>query len=217
MPTFPELPYLENQKHFRATSGCALWFGVIAGVLGLPWFLSGGFVLTAISVGLLAYHFVTRPPGPESVDRSTRLLVAFATGEAKRKLLVEGVDEEIPAIEVWGYTRVAFEGSGPVQVRATEGTFRTSVLSLFVARFGREQMHIYTFAASLTTEGAFNEKTVEFFYRDVVSLATETGPQGTTLTLSTTNGEKYVCPVKDAGHLDSEVATARELIRAKRS
>jgi hypothetical protein len=187
-------------------------FIALFGVLTIGYF---GWVSLIIGGALVAGHYLGRAGGPTSVDESVTQIVAFAREAANIKLGISASQQEIPPIDVFGFLSPPVEGM-TVQVKASGDGVRTSAVRVFIAYFGRDQMHIYTLTASLTEEGKFAEKTVEFFYSDVVSLSTETSPKATNLILSTMDGQKYESPVNDLANIDSEVNVARDLIRSKR-
>jgi hypothetical protein len=213
---YPKIPQAENEKYFKTRMGCLWVFGVGVAMVGLPFLADGGWIMLLVGLGLVVAHFAHTPSGPESVDASRKMITDFAREAAGVKLGLDVGSQQLPPIVVSGFSRAKTGQAGPVHAKASEQGLRTSVVSAFVAFFGPSQVHIYTLDASLTEPGARVEKTVEFFYSDVVSLATETDSSGTRLTLTVSDGSKYECPAKEASDLDSEVRAARELIRAKR-
>lgn len=184
--------------------------GAVLAISGLIFIAHGGVVALAIGLALGYLHFHFLPAGPESVDSSVVQIRDYARDAARRKLGLTAADQAIPPIEVSGFNPKAAPS------KASKDGVRTAYFQVLIAQFGADQVHIYTLSASLIEEKQFTEKTVEFFYSDVVSLSTETTPSGTTLTLSTSDGSKYECPVADSEGLDSEVNIARDLIRTKR-
>jgi hypothetical protein len=210
------IEYEMNKRYFRGP-GCALFLAVGLGVLGIVT-LGGSWQTALVFLGLAAVaavvHFTMRSKNPNSVDASLAAVTQQVRDTAASRIGV--FPHAAPPLEVIGFTRTKTTPGPLVQVKEEGGRARTNWVGGFVAYFSEQQVHIFTTETCITAP-AQAEKTVEFFYEDVVSLATESDHRGSRLSLTVQDGSRYDAPITDVASIDRELAAARELIRRRRA
>lgn len=210
------IEYELNKRYFRGP-GCALFVAIGLGVLGIitvgaSWQTALVFVGLAAIAGVV--HFKMRSRNPRSVDASLVSVTQHVRDTAASRIGV--VPHAAPPLEVIGFIQTRSTAGPIVQVKEEAGRTRTNWVGGFVAYFSEQQVHIFT-TETCITDPAYAEKTVEFFYEDVVSLSTESDKRGSRLSLTVQDGSRYDAPISDVTAIDSELAAARELIRRRRS
>ncbi|WP_182047592.1 hypothetical protein [Curtobacterium sp. ME26] len=210
------IEYELNKRYFRGP-GCALFLAIGLGLLGIitlggSWQTALVFIGLAVIAGVV--HFKMRSSNPRSVDASLAAVTQHVRDTAASRIGV--FPHAAPPLEVIGFIRTRSTAGPIVQVKEEGGRTRTNWVGGFVAYFSEQQVHIFT-TETCITDRAQAEKTVEFFYADVVSLSTESDQRGSRLSLTVQDGSRYDAPIKDVAAIDSELAAARELIRRRRT
>lgn len=178
-----------------------------------------------------------RKPTDAEIDEQA---AAFLAGIRPRALMKLGVEEEEVAlatpIEFWGYSfdnvlsddanREAFN------IRGKDAKWRSSEISVGGFYFSEDVVHHYYKIASLVSD-ATREGTEEYFYKDIVSVKTEsgdrayknpkTGKEDQTqrvryegFTLRNTGGESTCCWVNDIETAEAAVTAFRSLLKQKK-
>jgi hypothetical protein len=202
----PSINYQATSRYFRGP-GCAIVLAVILAFIGV-FTLSSSWVAALLLIGLAAIigvvHFKMRSNDPTSVDAALETVTSQVRTTARARFGV--FPHQAPPLEVVGFVRTRATAGPIVELKEQDGRIRTNWVGGFVAYFSEKQVHIFT-----------TEKTVEFFYEDVVSLSTESDKNGTRLSLTVKDGSRYDAPITDEAAVDRELAAARELIRRRRS
>lgn len=210
------IEYELNKRYFRGP-GCALFLAIGLGLIGIIT-LGGSWQAAVVMIGLGAIaavvHVMMRSSNPRSVDAALQAVTEHVRETAASRIGV--LPHAAPPLEVIGFSRTRNTTGPLVQLKEGGGRTRTNWISGFVAYFSEQQVHIFTTETCITAP-ARAEKTVEFFYEDVVSLSTESDQHGSRLSLTVQDGSKYDAPITDIAAIDSELAAARELIRRRRS
>lgn len=167
--------YERNKKYFKKTS---VKPGLVMIVLGLLLFgLPGAgkliaFLLVAAGAAWLYFQFSGLPTDGD-VDNDALEVVRGLQQQALTKL---GLDaDEVTLLEPLIVSGPFFKtiGSG-VQIRmGKDQQFRASNYEGVVIFFSEHQLHSYKFQFSLTQQNERREQTDEYFYRDVVSVSTQ--------------------------------------------
>jgi hypothetical protein len=212
----PTIDFEANMRYFRGP-GCAIVLAILLAITGLFTFSSSwptALVVLALAAAAGGIHIRMRSNDPAAVDASLEVLAdrARATAEAR----VGMFPHEAAPLEVVGFVRTRTAAGPLVQVKEQSGQIRTNWVGGFVAYFSEKQVHIFTIETCITAP-AQSERTVEFFYEDVVSLSTESDQHGTRLSLTVKDGSRYDAPIRDVTAVDTELAAARELIRRHRA
>lgn len=135
-----------------------------------------------------------RSSNSRSVDASLE-----AVAQHVRKTAAARIDvfpHAAPPLEVIGFSRIKNTAGPLVQLKEEGERTRTNWVGGFVAYFSEQQVHIFTTETCITAP-AQAEKTVEFLYEDVVSLATESDQRGSRLSLTVRDGSRYDAPISD--------------------
>ncbi|PPF19673.1 hypothetical protein [Rathayibacter rathayi] len=210
------IDYELNKRYFRGP-GCALFLAIGLGLIGI-FTLSGSWQTAIVLIGLAAIaavvHFKMRSSNPRSVDASLEAVTQQVRKTAASR--IGAFPHAAPPLEVIGFSRIKNTAGPLVQLKEEGGRTRTNWVGGFVAYFSEQQVHIFTTETCITAP-AQAEKTVEFFYEDVVSLSAESDQRGSRLSLTVQDGSRYDAPISDVATIDSELAAARELIRRGRS
>lgn len=212
----PSISYELNKRYFRGV-GCALFAAIGFALVGVI-MLGGSWQAALVFLGFAAIaavtHFLSRSKNPESVDAALASVSQHVRATAASRVGV--LPNAAPPLEAIGFAQTKATDGPLVQAKEEGGIVRTNWVGGFIAYFSDRQMHIFT-TETCITDPAKSEKTVEFFYEDVVSLATESDQRGSRLVLTVQDGSRYLAPISDVTAIDRELAAARELIRSRRS
>lgn len=225
--------YDRNKKYFKQSSPKA---GIILILVGLVLTL----ILSqsaAILIGLLViaggiallYFQIAGKPSDEEVDADALSAIADVQKRALAKL---GLDsDEVALIEpvvVHGYyyKKIA---SGVLVKLGKDRVFRSSNYEGVVLFFSEHQLHAYKFQFSLVSPQESREQTDEYFYKDVVSVATQSETFAINdvkghsqqvnfeeFKLTTTGGTSITSSIRDEGSVSRVISGARSLIREKK-
>ncbi|TCK64605.1 hypothetical protein [Curtobacterium sp. PhB136] len=212
----PSIDFEANKRYFRGP-GCAIVLAVLLALIGV-FTLSSSWAAALVLIGSAAIagvvHFKLRSNDPSSVDASLESVASKARATAEARFGV--LQHHAAPLEVVGFTRTRTTTGPLVQLKEQGGRMRTNWVGGFIAHFSAKQVHIFTTETCITTPMQ-TEKTVEFFYEDVVSLSTESDQHGTRLSLTVKDGSRYDAPIADEAAVDRELAAARDLIRQRRA
>ena len=213
------------EKYFKPVS---LRPGIILAVIGLIFAAalpSGGKVfgilLLLAGVALIYFQFAGRPTDDE-IQAEIDKLGAAAKATALTKL---GLDpDEVKLIDPVTIEGPRF-GGGSMYRKGKDGVVRTSVNEVMVLFFSEHEVHSYTAVKDLRKPTYSSEATDEYFYRDVVSVATQTDSARTPLgevtvekfKLTTSGGTSILCSAYDGGGLGRSINGMRSLIKQKKN
>lgn len=189
------------KRYFKPFPKWALWMIII----GLPCLLIYGVGLVLIGIGIWGLVDWTRRPSDAEMDawleddlRALHPRALSKTGTDPSDLVADPVMVTGPRL--WNIANAyrAFR-------KGKDNILRFTPVSVTIINFTAHQLIVYECVLDLTTGNALNENTDEYFYRDVVAVATKTKSvsvqmqDGTTLQLDaaemfqlTTSGGTYV-------------------------
>lgn len=218
------MDYSKNAKYFKPVSPKA---GIIVCVLGVIVLAAGsaavGFIALLAGAGLLYLQFAGRPSDAE-LDSAAAKQLADVKARALRKL---GLDED----EVKEIAPIMFDGYNYDHAKikqGKDGKYRSNKYQAVVFFFSANEVHCYTYDFSLT-ENSQRESTDVYFYKDLVSVSTQT--EGTSYSvgngkssefdyeyfkLTTTGGTSISCNVRNADDAQRSINGMRSLIVAKK-
>src|SRR3989442_14852515 len=157
------------KKYFKKFPKWAVWMIVI----GLPLIAAYGLGLIPIAIGIWGLVHYYQKPTDEQMD-------AWIQEDLKdlqaRALAKTGIDQsELIGEPVMVYgPRFWNIGGAEVGIRkGKDGVVRFMPLGVTVINFTPNQLVAYQCALDLTTGNPFSERTDEYFYRDVVSVSTQ--------------------------------------------
>lgn len=232
------MDYSRNQRYFKPRPRLKwplifLLVGILTSAVGL--FLVG-LPLAIIAVLWLFVAFGGRPVDAE-MDAAASSLMGDFRQRAFNKLGVE--EEEIALadpIEFWGWdfdARLDDEKNLSAQyVRGKDNVWRSSEVFIGGFYFSEDVVHYYYKIVSLVSDATI-EGTEEYFYKDIVSVKTEsknvakrdprTGVEDPkvrmryeTFVLRNSGGESTVCSVRDPKTAEAAVAAFRSLLKQKK-
>jgi hypothetical protein len=157
------------EYYFTGKLGCAVW----AIVLGVPLILFYGLGILIIAGGIYAVvSHNNKMPSDKDMDawfeEESRAFAAKALAKC-------GVDESecvADQVIVWG-PRIFDHGNAPFLVRkGKDNVIRYNPLDLTIINFGADQLLCYQCCYDRTSGAFLMETTEEYFYQDVVSVAT---------------------------------------------
>lgn len=220
---FMNIDYAGNRKYFKPRNWKAAAALIFLGVVVAGQSIGLGLLMLLCGAGMLYYNFGGRK-SDESIDRELIGQMANMRGHAQQHLLLD--DDQISMIEpliLTGYVRGA---RGLLTKKGKDGQWRTSRVEGIVIFFDEDQLHAYSKRFSLVNENEnVLQTTDEYFYQDVVSIATSTSewttPDGNVETyerfiLTTSGGTRTECAMFDAGGAAQALQGARSLIREKK-
>ncbi len=226
--------YERNKKYFKQSSPKAGIVLIVIGVL-LTLILSHaggamliGLLLIAGGVAVLYFRFAGKPTDAE-IDADAARAIADIDRRALNKL---GLDEDevklIDPVAVHGYYYKNIASGVQVKL-GKDRIFRSSNYEGVVLYFSEHQLHAYKFQFSLTSPRESREQTDEYFYKDVVSVSTQSETfrindvRGNSqqvnfeeFKLTTTGGTSVTSSIRDEGSVSRVISGARSLIREKK-
>lgn len=226
--------YERNKKYFKQSSPKAGIVLIIIGVV-LTLILSGlgaaliiGLLVVAGGIALLYFTFAGKPTDAE-IDSDAASAIADVKKRALGKL---GLDEDevklIDPVAVHGYYYKNIASGVQVKL-GKDRVFRSSNYEGVVLFFSEHQLHAYKFQFSLVSPQESREQTDEYFYKDVVSVSTQsetfkiTDVKGNSqqvnfeeFKLTTTGGTSITSSIRDEGSVSRVISGARSLIREKK-
>lgn len=215
-----------NNKYFENKS---LKGPIIVLVIGILILLAGQtlFGIIIAAAGGAWVYFSLNTTTDADYDKSVNSQIPDLKKRALQKL---GVDEdevkEIAPIVMGGYR---FNGASKFK-KGDDGKWRTNRYEAVVLMFSQNEVHCYTYSFS-TTENNVNEKTDVYFYRDVVTVSTDSETQSVTdsktgkteqanyeaFVLRTTGGNALNVAVGNSdSDVDRSINAMRQLLRAKK-
>jgi len=226
--------YERNKKYFKQSSPKAGIVLILIGVF-LTLALSGaggaliiGLLFVAGGIATLVLQNSGKPTDAD-IDADAASAVADVQKRALNKL---GLDADqvklIDPVTVHGYYYRSI-ASGLQVKRGKDGDFRSSNYEGVVLFFSEHQLHSYKFQSSLVSPQESREQTDEYFYKDVVSVSTQsetfnlTDVKGNSqqvnfeeFKLTTTGGTSITSSIRDEGSISRVISGARNLIREKK-
>lgn len=162
------MDYKKNQKYFQPAN---LKTGVIVCLIGLVLLAASPVVgIIAIAIGaLLIYLQVGGRPTDEEIDAAVTSQLKDMKTRALRKL---GVDED----EVSEIAPITFDGyvyNKALIKQGKDGKYRSSKYQAVMFFFSSNEVHCFTYDFSIV-ESSQKESTDVYFYKDIVSVSTQT-------------------------------------------
>lgn len=217
------MDYKKNQKYFQPAN---LKTGVIVCLVGLVLLAASPVVgIIAIAIGaLLIYLQVGGRPTDEEIDAAVTSQLKDMKTRALRKL---GVDED----EVSEIAPITFDGyvyNKALIKQGKDGKYRSSKYQAVMFFFSSNEVHCFTYDFSIV-ESSQKESTDVYFYKDIVSVSTQT--EGTEYSvgkgkssqfdyeyfkLTTTGGTSISCAVRNIDDAQRSINGMRSLIKNKK-
>lgn len=231
--------YMKNKLYFYGASKL-LGVGIAVGVIGLIIMcaVDVGVGVVGIIIGGLLGYVGWLVPSDSQIDRQAGDFLLQMDGKAFKKMGIDASEVSAAApVKFWGYRftypsylcdeandRCPWKVGGDNLVRSSE-----VVITGFY--FGENSVYCYECTLSLVSN-AFKESTEEYFYRDVVSVKTETsdkpfiGSDGKenprrrvrseSFIIRNMGGESRVFNVKRADEAEAAVNSFRALLKQKK-
>ncbi|MCM1190315.1 MAG: hypothetical protein NC541_13595 [bacterium] len=218
--------YAKNKKYFEPMKWKA---AAIVAVVGLFLLLAGGgtavfgLLLIAAGVALIVLQIKSRPTDQE-IDDAVVAQLANMKDRALKKL---GVDED----EVSEIAPISFDGyvyQNALIKQGKDGKYRSSKYQAVMFFFSSNEVHCFTYDFSIIETGQ-KESTDVYFYKDIVSVSTQT--EGTQYSvgngkssqfdyeyfkLTTTGGTSISCAVRNIDDAQRSINGMRSLIKTKK-
>lgn len=234
-----KMDYKLNKNYFAEKIKIPVKFYLIAIVVLVILFMCKPVIATILLVvgGLLAFALHGKKPTDSEIDAQA---ASFLEGVKSRAFMKLGVDEEevsiAEPIEFWGY---AFDGvladdanRQALNICGKDGKWRSSEVFIGGFYFSENVVHYYYKIASLVSD-ATKEGTEEYFYKDIVSVKTESGDKPFKdpktgveddkrrvryegFVLRNTGGESTSCWVNDVTTAEAAVTAFRSLLKQKK-
>lgn len=220
------MDYKKNLKYFQPMN---LKIAIIACIVGLILMAAGdgalvvGLIAIAVGVLLIVAQVKGRP-----TDADIDAAVAFQLNDMKTRALRKlGVDED----EVNEIAPITFDGyvyNKALVKQGKDGKYRSSKYQAVMFFFSSNEVHCFTYDFSITESGQ-KESTDVYFYKDIVSVSTQT--EGTEYSvgkgkssqfdyeyfkLTTTGGTSISCSVRNIDDAQRSINGMRSLIKSKK-
>lgn len=220
------MDYAKNKRYFEPMN---LKIAIIACVVGLILTFTDketlvfGLIVLAVGVLLIVAKVKGRPTDAD-IDAAVTSQVSDMKARALRKL---GLDED----EVSEIAPITFDGyvySNAKIKKGNDGKYRSSKYQAVMFFFSSNEVHCYTYDFSIV-DNTQRESTDVYFYKDIVSVSTQT--EGTEYTvgkgksdqfdyeyfkLTTTGGTSISCAVRNIDDAQRSINGMRSLIKTKK-
>lgn len=217
------MDYEKNKKYFEPTN---LKPGIIVCVIGVILSLANPFIgIIAIAFGALLIHTQLKgKPTDDEIDAAVTSQLRNIKDRALRKL---GLDED----EVSEIAPITFDGyvykNAYIQ-QGKDGKYRSNKYQAVMFFFSSNEVHCFKYDFSIT-ESNQRESTDVYFYKDIVSVSTQT--DGTEYSvgkgnsskfdyeyfkLTTTGGTSISCSVRNIDDAQRSINGMRSLIKNKK-
>lgn len=211
--------YEKNAKYFKDQKMTIPVVLCVLGVLTFP----GGLLMLAAGLFLL-YKMKGGMPTDEEIDAAVVSQLSNIKERAMNKL---GIDED----EVNEIKPISFDGyvyKNAQIKKGKDGKYRSNKYQSVMFFFSDKEVHCYTYDFSIT-ENSQRESTDVYFYKDIVSVSTQT--EGTEISvgkgktstfdyeyfkLTTTGGTSISCAVRNIDDAQRSINGMRTLIRSRR-
>ncbi len=161
------------KRYFKPFPKWAVWLLVV----GLPLLLVKGIGLVLglvlIGVGVWAIFDSSKKPTDQQVDR---WIEEDLNGLNAKALTKSGTDQSElvgETVQVWGPRFWNVGGAAVSFKKGKDKFFRYTPIGVSVINFTSSQLVVYQCALDLNTGNPLSEGTKEYFYKDVVSVATQ--------------------------------------------
>lgn len=222
--------YSKNKKYFSPRPSLKTAVIGIAVVAGLFFVKPLWGLLALLVVGAVIYSVYFGRPSDAEIDAQAAAMLADIKKRAFQKLGVE--EEEVAVakpIEFWGYE---FGGLNDTanrnawNIRGKDGEWRSSEVRVGGFYFSENEVNFYYRIGSLVSD-ASKEGTEQYFYKDIVSVKTETGDRECANTnggrvtynafiLRNAGGETTECAVNRTEDAEAAVNAFRALLKQKK-
>lgn len=212
------MDYAKNKKYFAPSNVKTGVIVLIVGIILLAVQPILGIIVAAVG-GLLIYLAVGGRPSDSDIDAAVNSQLSNLQQRALNKL---GLDIE----EVKEITPISFHGydyKGALVKQGKDNLYRSSKYEAVMFFFAADDVHCYTYNFSIT-EDWHRDKTDVYFYKDLVSVSTQTDNMtvGTLkfdyeyFELTTKGGTSISCNVRNANDSQRSINAMRQLILAKK-
>lgn len=217
------MDFKKNQKYFQPMNLKAGIIACVIGVICLAIQPVSGLIVCAVGA-LLIYLQI----GGRATDADIDAAVASQLNNIKARALKKlGVDED----EVKEIAPITFDGfvfSNAMIKQGKDGKYRSNKYRAVMFFFSSDEVHCYTYDFSIT-DSAQKESTDVYFYKDIVSVSTQT--EGTQYSvgsgkssqfdyeyfkLTTTGGTSISCSVRNVDDAQRSINGMRSLIKNKK-
>lgn len=217
------MDYTKNQKYFQPMNLKAGIIICIIGVIFLAIITVIGLLAIVLGVVLIVLQVKGRPTD-EEIDAAVISQLKDMKTRALRKL---GLDED----EVSEIAPITFDGyvyNNALIKQGKDGKYRSNKYQAVMFFFSSNEVHCFRYDFSITESGQ-KESTDVYFYKDIVSVSTQT--EGTEYSvgkgkssrldyeyfkLTTTAGTSISCAVKNIDDAQRSINGMRSLIKNKK-
>ena len=223
----------------RRARGLTIWFLSTGGLLAGSGFICAsaikiGIVFAVVSIVAMIVNAFRKKPWYKSnqeIDAQARAMGDGIEDKAMNKLGI--VPEEVSMIEplrFWGYRFVKPSVLGDVYDNVAlwmigkDRKWRSSEVSHTILYFGEHSVYCYVRTTSLVCGNVSQERTEEYFYRDIVSVKTDlkemkmgsSNVKCYVFIVVNTGGERLEIDVEDQSEAEMAVRAFRALLKQKK-
>lgn len=218
------MDYKKNANYFKPLNLKVPIILVIIGLIALSANALVGLLIVAAGIAWIVLQVKGRPTD-EEIDAA---VTSQLKGMRKRALKKLGVDED----EVSEIAPITFDGyvydKKAIIKQGKDGKYRSSKYQAVMFLFSSNEVHCFTYDFSIV-ENSQKESTDVYFYKDIVSVSTQT--DGTEYSvgkgkssqfdyeyfkLTTTGGTSISCSVRNIDDAQRSINGMRSLIKSKK-
>lgn len=239
------MDYAANRKYFSpkpAIKPFATMIGIGAVLLfgggKFGWGAGIGIGIGLIVLGIVLWVVVTIRPSDAEIEAQAKAMFDELDAKAFKKLGIDPSEVSLAKpVTFWGF-RFEYpsilgdiENNKAIWVCGKDGKDRSSEVTMTGFYFGENSVYCYERTQSLVSD-ALKEKTEEYFYKDIVSVKTDSSnipfvdEKGNVIAgrrirseafiLTNMGGERKDCPVAVASEAEAAVGAFRTLLKQKK-
>lgn len=219
------MDYKKNLKYFQPTYWGLIIFLYVGALLFIPIFSGFGFTILVIAVVATCIEFGGGgKPTDAEIDAAVASQLVDLKARALRKL---GIDED-EVKEIAPITFDGYEYNNTMIKQGKDGLYRSNKYKVVMFFFSSNEVYCFTYNFSLTESGQ-KESTDVYFYKDIVSVSTETDGSRSSIgqgkvsrfdyeyfKLTTTGGTSISCTVSNIDNAQRSINGMRSLIKSKK-
>lgn len=166
------------KKYFKPFPKWAIWFILIGILVMLGGSQAGGGVVVAgiviLGIGALGIWSASGKPSDQKMDEYIAEDLSLAKSKSLQKASIDESELVGDSVVVTGPRFWNTAGASINYKKGKDGKLRFTPINVSVLHMTQHQIVSYQACLDLTTGNFLNESTDEYFYKDVVSVATKT-------------------------------------------
>jgi len=158
------------KKYFKWSPKWAIW----AIVIGIPLLAAYGLGVIPIVIGIIMLVSGSKKPSDSEMDKYIAEDLSVAKSKSLQKTSMDESELVGESVVVTGPRFWNTAGADILYKKGKDGRLRFTPINITVLNMTQHQIVTYQCCLDMTTGNYLNESTDEYFYKDIVSVATKT-------------------------------------------